>query len=205
VLDKDSKFYYVDGKPVVRVTQVLSVLARPGLVSWIGDVGSAEAELRRDEAASIGTEVHSLIARGTPIQSGEWCLFADEIKNCLRAYQQAQAKIKFKPVQNEVFLIGDGYAGTTDCLAEIGRQLWLLDWKTGTIRDPRTNEIYPEIRYQLAAYYKACKVAGCMAIRLNKDTGVFTDNDIFKITQPRIDEAYECFKACLTLWKDKEG
>lgn len=207
---KDSKFYYVNDRPFVRVTQVLSVLDRPGLDRWRGSVGNDEAEVRRDQAADIGTEVHGLIHtinKGIAIRNGDWIMLADEIKNCLRAYQQAQAKLKFKPVQSELFLVGDGYAGTTDCLAKIGKELWLLDWKTGTIRDPQTKEVYPEIHYQLAAYYKACKenLAGCMVAHLNRDTGIFNGNDTFTITQPRIDQAYECFRGLLTVWNYQEG
>lgn len=208
-MDKDSRYYYVDGVPVPRVTEILSVLNRPGLNRWQASVGLDEAESRRDMAADIGTEAHSLIHlmnKGTPITPILWATLADELKNCIRAYRQAQDKIKFKPVQSELFLIGDGYAGTTDCLAKIGKELWLLDWKTGTICDPQTKVIYPEIRYQLAAYFKACKekLEGCMAIHLNKENGIFNGNDIYKITQPQIDRAYECFRAALTLWKDKE-
>ena len=205
-MDKDSQFYYVNGRPIVRVTEVLSVLDRPGLDQWRGNIGNTEADDRRNQAADIGTEVHKYIAsinNGHAIENGEWLLLSEEIKNCLRAYQQAQSKLKFKPVLSELFLIGDGYAGTADYLAKIKKDLWLIDWKTGTIRDPKTKKIYPEIHFQLSAYYHACTeyLAGCMAVHLNGDTGIFTKDDVFVITEPQISEAYRCFCGLLEVWK----
>jgi len=205
VITKDNRYYYVDGKPLVRVTEVLSILDRPGLDLWRGNIGNGEAESRRDQAADIGTEAHSLIHRvnnGNPILSPEWSMLSIELQNSLRAYKQAQAALKFKPVQSELFLATIDYAGTTDCLVKIGKEHWLLDWKTGTIRDPRTHEVYPEIHFQLAAYYYAYQgtLAGCMAIRLNKDTGVFTKDDAFTITEPQLSHAYACFCGLLETW-----
>lgn len=205
---KDSQFYFIDDKPFVRVTQVLTVLHRPGLVRWVGSVGNDEAEVRRDQAADIGTEVHKLIVRiesqRSPILKGEWDTFSEEIKNCLRAYQQAQSYLKFRVLQSEMFLVNteEGYAGTTDALVSLKGQKRLYDWKTGTVRDPQTKEIYPEIAFQLAAYYKAFDgdITGCTAIHLNKDTGIFVPSeDIYNLDD--MDEPYQCFLGLKRVWE----
>ena len=59
----DSHEYSVGGRPFVGVTTVIgSVIRKPGLEKWIGELGNAEAERVRTKAASHGTLVHALAA-----------------------------------------------------------------------------------------------------------------------------------------------
>ena len=66
----DSHEYTVGGVPFVGVTTVIgSVIRKPALERWIGELGNAEAERVRTKAASHGTLVHALaalVAEGVP-------------------------------------------------------------------------------------------------------------------------------------------
>jgi hypothetical protein len=193
--------YIIDSKPYVRVTEVLNtVMNKPGLVKWIGGVGIAFAENKRNECRDIGTEVHKIISEiingrsfnDTPENIMQWTLLSPEIKYGVIAWMQAQLSIPFKPVQSELLLISEkyGYAGTTDCLCKIGKQKWLLDWKVAS-------KLWPEVKFQMAAYYSAYlemtgkKLAGARAIRLDRDTGKWTFQDQLIMTPEELTEAFQ--------------
>lgn len=223
--NKDDTYYYDGDDKFLRVTKVLEILAKPGLVRWIGSVGNDEAELRRDEGGSIGTEVHRLThiidtATDDIIKAEihqKWDTFADEIKNCLRCHIQAKDYLGYKVKASEKFLVDyvNMYAGTTDREVTIKRQEyfgdWLLDIKTGTIKDPRTKEVYPEIEFQLSAYFMIAwksnpDLRGCMALRYNKETGIFIPKeDLFVIEEPDLHKPFECWLSLKKVWEYING
>lgn len=218
LISKDDRFYYEDGQKFVRVTEVLSCLNRPGLNKWQANLGTELAEEYSSQMRDIGSEVHGFIAqiikgysfRQSPEDGLKYAQLDKTIRNGLKAWNQAMLSIPFKPVQSEIFLISKkyGYAGTTDCLARIGHKKWLLDWKTGTIFDPRTGEIYPEIPLQLAAYYHAYKetypshkLTGCAAVHLSRDTGLWTPKDIYKMDEGQLEKTFDAFAHLIEVWK----
>ena len=66
----DAHEYTVNGVPYVGVTTAINtVIRKPALEKWLGELGNAEAERVRTKAASHGTLVHALaalVAEGVP-------------------------------------------------------------------------------------------------------------------------------------------
>jgi hypothetical protein len=128
------------------VTTILS-MAHPidsGLIQWMKREGR-NADIIRDEAGQLGTHVHKLIELAL---SGAELTFEDENKNRICTleeweiflhwcdwYKEAKKTIGLKPlfVEQIVFNVEEGIAGTIDLIAETNKGIILIDWKTGQI------------------------------------------------------------------------
>jgi hypothetical protein len=97
----------------------------------------------RLDAAKKGTETHhrieSFLKEGVPLPEG--ATFGMEFSRFLQQFRILQ-------VEGRVYSRRFRYSGTFDALAESDKGLTLLDWKTG-------KAIYPEFRFQTAAYVHA--------------------------------------------------
>ncbi len=121
---KDHLRYWTDVWEYPRVSRINSVLNRPFLNKWQANLGTELAEEWTNQTRDIGVECHAYIAKligGYSIPKPEWDGLAPEIRNGLVAWEQARQTLKFKPVESELLLVSHkyGYAGTTDCVAEI--------------------------------------------------------------------------------------
>lgn len=165
--------YRLDGRPVKSVTTLLSVLAKPALVSWAANSAADYAIDHWDELSAMApSERRALIAkapnrskakaaaRGTQIHAwadalinGEPVEIPDEHSTVVAAFADWWQASGFTPVHAEAAvyseeddLLGIPYAGRFDMLAEHPRYgVTLIDWKTG-------KGIYPDYAVQVAAY-----------------------------------------------------
>lgn len=203
--------YLIDGISFPRVTRIINtVLNKQALNDWRARVGEEQASDMSEELAEIGTQVHGFIRdiiggysfNSTPAEVLRWAQLDRRIRNGLKAYQQCQMTLKFKPVQSEILLVSKayGYAGTADCIAKIGRQYWLLDWKV-------SERLWEEVEFQLAAYWHAhnemggVKLAGCRAIRLDRETGIWNpDKDQLIMFPQDLERAFDAFKSILNIF-----
>lgn len=218
-LNKDSKYYYLNNKKYLRVSRVSEIFNNIELNNWKASVGLEYAEQYAQETSDIGTEIHKLISdiiNGKSFNNQEgslaWALMAQELKNGVRAYIQAQKSINFVPLQSEIWLHSDELeiAGTSDCLVTVQDSpylqdgSYLFDWKTGNIRNFATQEVYWEIKFQLSAYYHLYGGAlkGCCACRLNRETGFWTPNDLYFMSPNELKEVFnECFLPLLRVYR----
>lgn len=204
----DSHEYTVDGRQFDGVTTVIgNVIRKPALEKWIGDLGNVEAERVRTKAASHGTLVHALATlavEGTPsIPMGEtapaqaqldafmdWCIqFVEEVY----AAETMVAHPHYR------------YAGAFDFLLRMkrGKGPVLIDVKTG-------KSVYPEMRYQTAAYREAAKVGLLKELELSPATvrrGVLhiPTDDPGRLTfheHTRHVSDFQGFLSCLFLYRD---
>jgi len=152
----DSHEYTVGGRPFVGVTTVIgSVIRKPGLEKWIGELGNAEAERVRTKAASHGTLVHALAA-----------LVVEGVPSIPMGDEDAPAQAQldaftdwYEKYVEEVYAIelmvahgGYHYAGALDFLLRMKRH------KVPTLVDVKSGKaVYPEHRYQTAAYREAAR------------------------------------------------
>jgi hypothetical protein len=157
--------YTLDGKPCDGVTSVLGeVIRKRGLEKWIGELGNKEAERQRDEAGERGTLVHALatmLAEGTPdIPLGE---DRGPVEAQLKAFTKWYEANVQECLGTETLVAHTRYhyAGCLDLLAVLrgDRVPTIVDIKSG-------KALYPEMRYQTAAYREAarsCEVSpkGC--------------------------------------------
>jgi hypothetical protein len=153
--DEERHLYTVDGRPAAAVTKVIgSVIRKPQLEEWIGRLGNQEAGRVRDAASDHGTLVHELVA-----------LIADDTPSIpMGDHEAAQHQLdQFREWFDETVEDVDAvelmvahpkylYAGRLDFLLRFKGD------KVPTIIDIKSGAgVYPETRYQTAAYREALK------------------------------------------------
>ena len=147
----DDHRYTVEGQPWPGVTTVIgSVIRKPGLERWLGDVGNREAEEVRTKAASHGTLVHALAALvvadvpSIPM-GGEDAPAKAQLDAFTDWYEQHVAEVYAAELM--VAHATYRYAGALDFLLRMKGDTYptVVDVKSG-------KAVYPEHRYQTAAY-----------------------------------------------------
>jgi hypothetical protein len=148
-----TRYYLADGSQVPGTTTITALLAKPWLVRWANDLGiqGIDADLVRDEAASIGKLAHYFIE----------CALS-QIQPVVRDFTEAQIDAARRPVDFfgswarqhvlepdliEQPLVSEryGYGGTIDYFGLVDEIPTLVDYKTG-------NGLYWEHSIQCAAY-----------------------------------------------------
>jgi hypothetical protein len=133
-------------KDLRSVTTILNMV-HPidiGFIQWMKREGR-NADIIRDEASQLGTHVHKLIELTL---SGTELTFETEDKQRICTldeweiflhwcdwYKDAKKTIKLKPlfVEQIVFNIEEGIAGTVDLIANTKNGIIVFDWKTGQL------------------------------------------------------------------------
>ena len=148
---KTGRWYKVNDVWVPSVTTILSVYPKGQRFDrYLGDSGSYdEAIAKRDAAGDRGTLVHDAIAallRGGTVE------FPPEtdpkVPKLVQGWLNWWQSAKPDPIAVEVFLAGDGYAGTCDFQGWVDGEPWLIDWKTSA-------GVYTSYHLQTAAYAAA--------------------------------------------------
>lgn len=134
---------------------------------WLADKGWSEAEALKVSAGDKGNKVHNaivnLIAGGTIKMEDKYInnstglqeeLTVEEYE-CLMSFVNWANDVKPTFILSELTVESEqyDYAGTVDCVAKIGEQLYIIDFKTGQY-------IWPEYELQIAAYKQALKEMG---------------------------------------------
>ena len=158
--DEHKKYFNSKGEEVPSCTTVLKLLAKnlEGWSNWLGRRGINYDEYM-NEAASIGTEAHSL-AESMIKQDDEHTVNysiisrKDEIilRERIRYLLDKLARLGYTKLESEVSLEGERFGGTLDLLCyneELDRYL-LLDFKT-------SKNIYKSMYIQLAGYCQLLK------------------------------------------------
>lgn len=166
-----SKEYNIGGKKYIRVTRSLSIIGKPGLMSWFASVGRRAAEKVIKNRQNLGTKVHKLIElklKGKPLYLNKLPkdAFGDEVKLDMKLFASfnTEARLKADAIEQHLWSNEQRYAGTADYIGKYttperflvrghkGRfpkeVLVVGDWKT-------SRSIYPEYWLQLAAYAHA--------------------------------------------------
>ena len=210
-----------DGRKWPSVTQVISDCSdKPALVQWAantavdyakmklseskvnGKVGwyyietvlaEAKREFRKlsEEALSIGSEVHAaiesyLLSGGTAEPQVE----REEALSAFVAFLEWVDTVQLEVMETEQRVLGDFYAGTLDIKAKINGNITILDLKT-------SKAIYPEYRYQIAAYRATqTDAVACGVLRLDKATGL----PEYKDTSKTYEQDFNVFMHMLRLF-----
>jgi hypothetical protein len=150
----DATHYEIDGERYPRVTAVLGVRAKPGLVAWRRRVGFVIADATRDRAAATGTQVHAACAElargadGFPLPA-VLTPSADAFLVWSRVYVR-----HFQHIEHTVHSHWYGFAGTLDYVIT-------LDDGTAVVVDLKTsNAMDADHRLQTAAYSIALREMG---------------------------------------------
>jgi len=190
--------YFVGESQIDGCTGILSALGKPAIPQWAVNTcldfikeklkpGQAldEIELKalldeakyahtrkRDKAGDIGTMVHAYCEDW--IKGKEPAIpFNDKVRNGANAFLDWVEKhnVKFTESERKIYSRRYRYAGTLDAEGLVDGKLSIIDFKTGSA-------IYPEMRFQTAAYEAARREESGLQytrwiIRLGKDDGEF--------------------------------
>ncbi len=177
-----SHLYYFNGAgPWPGVTTITKVLDAPALTRWkleqvaLSAIESAERLVVDREAGKTDAAIKYLTTLSTSAMDRGQRIHAS-IESVLRRepvvvdprdeaavagartwLNQQVAENGLRPLEVEAYLINEtlGYGGTLDLIAEIGGEVWLLDWKTGKSVAWPSGAVYEDHRLQLAAYANA--------------------------------------------------
>ncbi len=230
VVQPGGRFYRVEGFQELfpSVTTVLSVIAKPGLISWERNValGSVkETLLGRGHGGPVSLSeewVDEVLyeARRRPylVKSGAADFGAQahdlisqliqgntpkipkDLEPLVGSFEawREESGLELRCSESIVYSAKYRYAGSVDALAYRNGELVALDWKTGA-------NIYPEYALQVAAYAKALEEMNggpapeAWVVRLGKDAVQFEARKV-----PDIEAAFNAFRAALFLWRSNQ-
>lgn len=212
---------------IPSVTNILSVVAAESLVSWRIDQAILAAititrmdgeddkafitriltdmDKERDDAATLGSEIHSLIANF--LVTGERLVEGVVGQLVAPLYDWADQNVVNVHYSEEV-KVGEGYAGTIDLKAEIkDRGLCILDFKSRKSKDGKY-ALYSKDRRQLAAYRAADAIhhapaEKCLSVLVNSQDP--QEPFIHEWPHDSIESGYRSFLACLEVWSDEKN
>lgn len=210
------------GEIVPSVTTVLKILNKPALDGWAARVSAEYAFKNRDQlvlfderefiasvknahrtearnAADLGTQIHEICERWAKGNPGEIPKQADPYINQFIGFL-TDVKPEFVLTECTLWNRTAGYAGTADAVILVGKECWLIDYKTG-------KGIYPEHGLQLAALafsefqvdadgteYEMPPIAKQAVIHLRPRSW-----KMIEIMKPA--ECFAAFLACRELWQ----
>jgi len=206
-------FMWKDGKPYLRTTTQLNIIAKPQLMYWFGrEVFYAMAKdptidektalsapyVKSKVAKARGTTVHTIadIVEEKKV-APEFQLYSNAYWNAKKDLQAEEIEITSKSFYDEETRT----SGTIDKYWLINGRNFLVDIKTG-------KDIYPEVRLQLSNYAHLMRNEGMkvdeVAVLL-LEVGA-DDKPTGKYKWQVVEEDYESFLAARTLyiWQNKE-
>ena len=224
--------YSVDGVIVPSVTRVLGVVNKPALIPWavketvtylqdalrpgvtytqeqldaiLYDAKGARFRKSKD-ALNIGSEAHDWIERHIKAEilhtpKPELPSYPP-VRAAVDSYLEWEAQqmwVVYKSSEKRIYSREHMFSGTVDIVMNAAGETIVADLKT-------SKGIYPEYLLQCAAYAKAYEeetgdsVSKIMVIRIPKD-----GNEVEVQTNDNVDELYDVFLSCLSLWRWREG
>ena len=202
-----AKYINLEGNRVPSVTTIISQHLgwnKQALLGWTKRMmlGGQDSDKVLDEASQIGTLLHLLIEghqQGFDVDTKDYSY--NQEKAAMKAfagYLQWYEKSEFKALRNELVLVNEEMqvGGTIDCIARIGDDLVVVDWKT-------SKYLYAENKLQLAAYtymfeqaQPKANVAYGLIMRFGKDDGKFHQHII---KRDKLETGIEIFKALVKI------
>ena len=171
-----------NGEKLARVTQITGQLDKPALMYWavncyhdyltevldnrendgksnpdyVGtklmrgmiDAGKTNFRTVSDKAKDIGSLVHDLIHKYLLTGTEPGQDVGNEALSSFIAFLEFSKLHNMEMHKAEIVLLGDGYGGTVDFIGMLDGKRTVIDWKS-------SKGIYPEMKYQVAAYRRA--------------------------------------------------
>jgi hypothetical protein len=224
VTTPDERFYLTEGKD--KETGLPTFLWKPSVTwiagyypkgiafyKWLANKGWDEAESIKSSAGDKGSRVHNcitnLIAGGTVNMEDKYLnnstgleeeLTVEEYE-CLMAFTNWANEVKPQFILSEVTVESEkyNYAGTVDCVAKIGEQVYIIDFKTGQY-------IWPEYELQISAYKQALKEMGRKVDKVKLaflQVGYKRNKKGYKFTE--VEDKFELFLHAKAIWTNECG
>lgn len=189
---KEQNGYEIEGVWYPRVTRILEIKAKPGLMAFFKEVDlySAVEEIKQ-RSAEEGTLVHETIQN---LLTGKSSAVPEAIRPAVLAFQSfnQEKKIIFHEeyVERRIKSLRYRYAGTVDALATVDGKFGVLDIKTSIA-------FYPDYNLQTAAYVMALQ-----EFLIKRELKLVRDIQTRWIL--RIDQRRRCLR-CGSLAREKGG
>jgi len=138
VFQEDEHLYFLDGRPVPSVTQIL---AEAGLVNW-----EFVSEWARERGSTVHKAIHLELTCGL-----DWSSIPESFHPYVSAELQAIEDLDVEVIASEVRVFSRtyGYAGTLDRIVRFRKANYLALW------DTKTGPTVPAYALQTAAYTEA--------------------------------------------------
>lgn len=223
--DKARHHHSFDGKPLMGVTTVLGVIAKPMLIQWAADMAVDYIDrqtIRNDETASYPLPIWKEILEQARVahrtkkeKAGDWGTRLHEVIENYIKYQKTDVaedqkvifdkfiawvtenNVKFLESEKHIWSETMWTGGICDVVLEMNGKKYIGDFKT-------SSGIYNEAFFQIAAYdlmmqemglHKPEDIEGYIVINLRKDNVLD-----FKIAMDK-ELNQEAFKSALALYK----
>lgn len=188
--------YEINGQKYPRVSTILGVISKPGLVDWKMRVGIEEANRISREAADLGTAIHAACEAAS--KGGRLSDCPATYRPFVTAYCAWLATHADEVIATE-YVVHHGrhrYAGTVDGIVQLrdGRRA-LLDLKTGRSLDAT-------YRLQTAAYMDALTEMGePIDVRMVLHLPSSENGRLYVMEYDEDEKDLRCWRACLRLWR----
>lgn len=206
-------YYNAAGKRVPSVTTVAKLIQESEpLISWANRIGLEGQDYRqvRDAAATAGHICHSMVEchilgrqfMPDPATLEEDRRLADQGFSAFLSWKEGS---RVSLIHSEVKILSERYqyGGRLDCIAHIGDELCILDWKTSGHRRP-----YDSWLPQVAAYRQGWNenhpdqpIKSCHLVILAKADAGFSHH---YFPESSMDAGWRAFLACLELYDQKK-
>lgn len=181
---------------------------------WLADKGWDESEALKVAAGDKGSKIHKacemLIGKaGIKMEdkfmnnsSGNDEELSVEEYEAICSFTAWANKYKPKFLMTESTVISEkfGFAGTIDCVAKIGDQIYIIDFKS-------SQYIWPSMEIQLSAYKQALREAGRKVDNIKLailQLGYKKNKNRYKFTE--IEDQFDLFLAARQIWeKETKG
>lgn len=178
---------------------------------WLASKSWDEAEAIKTSAGDKGSKVHqaieNLIGGATVKMDDKYInnstgqaeeLTVDEYK-CICAFELWARETKPKFLMSETTVISEkyGFAGTTDCVAQIGSDIYVIDFKT-------SQYIWPEQVIQVSAYKQALHEMGRKTSKVKLailQLGYQRNKKLYKFTE--IEDKFKLFLHAKAIWENE--
>ena len=202
------RYYLADGTLVPGVTTVLSVLAKPALVTWANQLGLEGVDVTKyvDKTANIGTLAHYLVECRVKGEKPDLEPFSpEELKRAewaFNSYLSWEKQHQPKIIASELQLVSEryGYGGTVDLIAVIEGRRWVVDLKTA-------KRLYDEHILQVAAYLQLARengyrVGGARVVRIGRTPEEGFEERVFLAKD--LKKYWEIFRHALAIYRLKK-
>lgn len=167
------------------------------------DASARQHEIKKDDAADIGSEVHDWVEKFTTAKEldDELPKITDDMRpqviNGINGFLDWYNKnnVVYESMEQMVYSRKHGYVGTIDARAKVNGRRAILDYKN-------SKGIYSSMRYQVAAYWGADEeehnqgIDLAIILRFDKETGDF---EACEMPLEELKKDYAAFLGCLAV------
>jgi PD-(D/E)XK nuclease superfamily len=133
------------------VSSVVGFKKSKELLEWRKNVGEEKANQISTAAANRGTLIHSKVEEFLLGETPKFTMFEETEREMFTNMLPVLRSIdEIIAIEHSMFSDKFRVAGTTDCIARIGKKLFVLDWKTSS--RPKTSDSIHGYYLQSAAY-----------------------------------------------------